>query len=190
MKPYSLESRNILPSARLHTPDSSEQRSSLEPPSRTPSFFDSSPSMLTFLTPKLPKQRVSSLPSSRPFKRVPNIRSSSPIASSERTDALFLAACQNIENAEREGLEGAPVDVQSEAEENEAFVNQYSSLELGVEMSDDNEDDWGVDDSDSNPRSEKPTWIESGNTSSQGSAKTYQNFERKGLYTSTTMEPA
>ena len=165
MKPISLESRNVLPSARLHTPDPPKQRSGFEPHSRTPSVFGSSPPVLSFLTPKLPKRRLSSLHSSRPFKRVPIIRPSSPIASSEGADALFLATCQTAENADREGLEGAPVDVQSEADENEAFVNQYSSSELSIETSDDNnEDDWGVDDSDSEPHSEKPTWIDSGTT--------------------------
>lgn len=69
------------------------------------------------------------------------IRPSSPITSLEGADALFLATCQTAKNADREGLKGAPVDVQSEVDENEAFVNQYSSSELSIEISDDNNKD-------------------------------------------------
>lgn len=74
-------------------------------------IFDSSLPVFTFLTPKLPKQRVFSPHSSRQFKRVPNMRFSSLIASSEGADVLFLTVCQNVENAERESLERALVDV-------------------------------------------------------------------------------
>ena len=81
---------------------------------------------------------------------MPIIRPSSPVTSPEGADALFLATYQTAKNADREGLEGAPVDVQSEVDKNEAFVNQYSSSKLSIETSDDNnEDDWGVDNSDS-----------------------------------------
>lgn len=96
---------------------------------------------------------------------MPIIRPSSLITSSENANALFLATCQTVENADREGLEEALVDVQSEADENEAFVNQYSSSELSIKASDNNnEDDWEVDDSDSESHSERPTWIDSGIT--------------------------
>ena len=165
MKLTSLESRNVFPSAQLHTPDLPKQKSGFEPHFRTPSVFGSSSPVLSFLTPKLPKQRLSSLHSSQPFKQVPIIWPSFPITSSEGADALFLATYQTAKNADRKGLEGALVDVQSKADENEAFVNQYSSSELSIKTSDDNnEDDWGVDDSDSELHSERPTWIDSGTT--------------------------
>lgn len=62
-------------------------------------------------------------------------------------------------------MEGAPVNVQSETEENKAFVNYYSSSELSGSTSDDNnEKDWEVDNFHSETYSEKPTWIDSGIT--------------------------
>lgn len=103
------------------------------------------------------------------FRRPATVRASSPIASSEGAEAILLAACQSVETAEKEGLDGAPVQFSSEEEDNNAFLNKPSSEDSSSEDQDvdsSDKDKWDDTESLDEPDqvSHKASWINSGAT--------------------------
>lgn len=131
----------MTPSECLQTPEPPQRvefSSSSSSLLSTPMHFPSSPPVfrpLIFQSPRLPEPRKSSPQRHKVLKR--RARASSPIASSEGIEATLLATCQSIENAEKEGLDGAPVYFCSEEEANNVFLDQLSSDES---LSEDNND--------------------------------------------------
>lgn len=72
------------------------------------------------------------------------LRSSSPIASSKGAKAILLAACKLVEAVEKKGLEGASVDLYSEKEDNDVFLNQcsFDNKSFCKEGNSNNENKW------------------------------------------------
>ena len=90
--------------------------------------FPSSPLVfrpLIFQFPRLSEPRKSFLQRHKVLKG--QVRASSPIALSEGIEATLLATCQSIENAEKKGLNSAPIYFSLKKKANNVFLNQVSS---------------------------------------------------------------
>ena len=107
--------------------------------------FPSLPPVL-YQSPRLPPHQNQKYPERFSNTKSRYLRPNSPIGTSEGADAVLLGACEMVEEAAEEGLEGLEgglVDQSSELGDNEVYLHQDLQSE-----DDSTEDDWLEEDSD------------------------------------------